>query len=286
MDCSIQVTIKGKNFEEKANAIFGGIPATTLSRDPNGTFLIVRPPAHTEGEVDVVVRNPNGATSDIEKAAYTYTCPPTPERDLFLLVVFAGAIGGALHGMRSLYWYTGLRNFMKSWILMYILAPLIGATMAIIFYAVIRAGFLTVTSKSSSLGIIAIALLVGLFSSQAAVKLKDIANAVLAKPEPGPPRESRPQDSTPPGKDPKAGATKPVINPPKGAAGTEVKITGTGMKKLDSVTFGAVAATKKSIAADGTITATVPPQTSGTTGPVEVAITGDKGTVKSSFTYE
>ena len=173
---------------------------------------------------------------------------------------------------------------------MYVLLPFTGATMAVIFYAVIRAELLPVpNTKKISLVVIAIAILVGLFSQQAAVKLKDIAEAFLAKPAPGPPSESKPQGSVPVGGSPetKAGTAKAVITPDNGQAGTQVKITGTGMKTVSSITFGGVEGTDKAVAADGTITVKTPSQAAGVTGPVEVVVTGDKGTVKSlSFTYK
>ena len=265
---------------------FGGVPANEVITDPNGKSISVAPPAHAEGEVDLVVKNPDGASSDIVKGAYTYTCPPIPETDLFLLVIFAGALGGALHGLRSLCWYAGLRSLLKSWTLMYVLLPFTGATMAVIFFMIIRAGLLPLqTTKNVSAGIIAVAILVGLFSQQAAVKLKDIADAFLAKPAPGPPAEPKPQGSVSSGES-KTGPVKPALMPERGQAGTPVKITGTGMKTISSVTFGGVEGTEKAVAPDGTITVKAPEQTPLPTSPVEVVITGDKGTVKLLFTYK
>ena len=269
--------------------MFGGVPATPLTVDPNGLFISVTPPAHAEGEVDLVVKNPDGASSDIAKAAYTYTCPTPSESDLFLLVVFAGALGGALHSLRSLYWYTGLRSLLKSWTLMYVVLPFTGATMAVVFYVIMRAGLLPVqNTKNVSMGVIGIAILVGIFSQQAAVKLKDIADAFLAKPAPGPPSESKPQGSVPPGGSPEAkpGTAKPAITPDNGQAGTQVKITGTGMKTVSSITFGGVEGSDQAVATDGTITVKAPPQSASVTGPVEVVVKGDRDTVKLSFTYK
>jgi hypothetical protein len=144
-------------------------------------------------------------------------------------------------------------------------------------------------SKNTSLAMIAIAVLVGLFSQQAAVKLKDIADAFLAKPAAGPPSESKPQGSLPPGGSPEAkpgsSAPKPAISPADGQAGTEVKIKGSGMTKVDKITFGGVEATGFSLTtADDTITVKAPTPTG--PGKVDVVITGDKGTVKLSFTYK
>lgn len=291
-DIQIQVTIKGKNFKKGATVTFGGVPATVIGEiDPNGQFINVQPPIHAEGDVDLVVKNSDGTTSDIAKAAFSYTCPPTSETELFLLVIFAGALGGTLHGLRSLYWYVGLRSLLKSWTLMYVLLPFTGAIIAVIFYAVIRAGLLPVpNSKEASVVIIAISVLVGLFSQQAAVKLKDVAEAFLAKPAVGPAAESKPQGSVPPGSKPDSktgqGGAKPKLDKAQGKAGDQVKITGTRMKTVDSVTFGkaAVATTDFSIK-EGTITVKVPTQPPGPPPKVNVEVKGDTGSFTLEFTY-
>ena len=292
VNCNTQVTIKGKGFKPGASVIFGGVSVNAAPPvDPGGQYISVQSPAHAEGDVDLVVKNLDGTTSDIAKAAYTYSCPPALDSDLFLLVVFAGALGGALHGLRSLAWYVGLRSLVKSWTLMYVLLPFTGATIAVIFYAVIRAGLLPVqANKNTSVALIAIAVLVGLFSQQAAVKLKDIADAFLAKPASGPPSETKPQGSLPLGSSPvvKAGpaAPGPAINPSSGPADKPVKpvtITGTGLKTVSSITFGGVPGTAITIDGD-TITVTPPTHAE---GQVDVVVTGDKpDPVKLSFTYK
>ena len=69
MDCSIHVTIRGANFKPGASVFFGGVPGTNVITDPSGKSINVVPPAHAEGEVDLVVKNPDGASSDIAKGA-------------------------------------------------------------------------------------------------------------------------------------------------------------------------------------------------------------------------
>lgn len=297
MSCNIQVTIKGKNFsKDGATVSFGGVPATGTV-DPTGQFINVQPPLHAEGDVDMVVRNADGTTSDIAKNAFTYTCPPLPDTQLLLLVILAGALGGTLHSLRSLYWYVGCRDLLQSWILMYVLLPFTGAILSVIFYSVLRAGLVpTPTNKDTSVAIIAIAVLVGLFSQQAAVKLKDIFDALLAKPDSGPPGESKPQGSVPPGTPPKAsvpsgtqlsqGGAKPAFDEAQGKAGDKVQIKGTGMKTLQSVTFGTVAVTDATLK-DGVITLTVPeePIMSPPNPKVNVVVKGDTGTFTLEFTY-
>ncbi len=110
------------------------------------------------------------------------------EARIFVVVVASGAVGGAIHSLRSLMWYVGNRNLVWSWILMYCLLPLIGALFATIFYVVLRGGLLTVQTSSTSLnvyGFAAVGALVGLFSEQAAAKLKDVFSAMFSPAEKG-----------------------------------------------------------------------------------------------------
>jgi hypothetical protein len=60
------------------------------------------------------------------------------EIQLFVVVILLGALGGVLHALRSLYWYVGNRNLKMSWLLVYFLLPLIGASFAVVFYVVLR----------------------------------------------------------------------------------------------------------------------------------------------------
>jgi hypothetical protein len=54
------------------------------------------------------------------------------EARLFLVVALTGALGGLVHALRSLVWYTGNRNLKYSWLLTYSLQPFIGAALATI----------------------------------------------------------------------------------------------------------------------------------------------------------
>jgi hypothetical protein len=107
---------------------------------------------------------------------------------IFIVVVMAGAIGGAIHSLRSLMWYVGNRNLLWSWVPMYCLLPVIGALLAAIFYVVLRGGLLTVQTPTSNLnvyGFAAVGALVGLFSEQAAAKLRDVFSTIFAPAEHG-----------------------------------------------------------------------------------------------------
>jgi hypothetical protein len=67
--------------------------------------------------------------------------------------------------------------------------------LAMIFYVVVRGGFFspqTTFENTSPFGFAALAALVGLFSEQAVLKLKTVAETVLERPAPG--ANASPQD--------------------------------------------------------------------------------------------
>ena len=114
---------------------------------------------------------------------------------LLLIVLLAGALGSLVHTVRSVYWYVGNRKLKWSWLAKYILQPFAGSALAVIFYVVVRGGFFspqTTFANTSPFGFAALAATVGLFSEQAVLKLKEVAETVLAKPAPG--ADSEPQD--------------------------------------------------------------------------------------------
>ena len=120
----------------------------------------------------------------------------TPEVQLLILVLLAGAIGSMVHTIRSFTWYAGHRKLVWSWITRYILQPFVGSTLGLVFYFVIRGGFFSSgagVQDTSTFSFVALAGLVGMFSESAVLKLKDIADTIFAKPGPG--IESKPQET-------------------------------------------------------------------------------------------
>lgn len=279
------VTIKGKNFGSRTEGLsvrFGERPA--LIREVSDKILSVRTPVHSEGLVDVTVAR--GEESDTLTSAFTYTCPAPSGSVLFMMVIMAGALGGSIHALRSLYWYAGQGSLIWRWVPMYFVLPFIGAAMAMIFSLLIFAGFVdNNTGRSQALFIIAVAGLVGMFSQQAALKLTDVANAFFTKPGGG--RDAQPQQSLSVSQKEEKGApiTVTAIAPTQGAAkgGDEVKITGSGFNTSTKVSFGGTPANIKSLN-DTTITVTAPAHSAGDVD-IEVKL-GDQ-VVKSpvKFTY-
>src|SRR5215470_1803378 len=110
------------------------------------------------------------------------------ETRLLIIVILAGAFGSLVHAIRSFYWYIGNRGLKWSWSVMYMLLPFSGGILAMLFYFVVRGGFFSAQSTikdTSPFAFAAFSGLVGMFSSQAVEKLKQIAGTVFAPEQPG-----------------------------------------------------------------------------------------------------
>lgn len=102
----------------------------------------------------------------------------------FVMVAFAGALGGMVHALRSLAVYLGNRRLTWSWVPFYLLKPVLGAVLATLLYFVLRAGLFSPsasTQQASPYGFAAIAALAGLFSDQAVEKLRKVAEELFEK---------------------------------------------------------------------------------------------------------
>ncbi len=123
------------------------------------------------------------------------------ELRIILIVLFSGALGGQIHALKSFYWYVGNRALVLSWMAMYLLLPLVGGILGLIFYLVIRGGFFatqTISPQSGVLSFAAVAALVGLFSEQALMKLKELATTLFSEAEKGKDASpERAEDGTP-----------------------------------------------------------------------------------------
>lgn len=130
-----------------------------------------------------------------------WTFSVSPEMRLFITVALAGLLGSLVHALRSLYWYLGNRAFVRSWIPKYILMPIIGTVLGLAFYLIIRGGFFSGganVDQTNPYGFMALGVLIGMFSEQAVLKLKEVAETLFSKPPAG--ADARPQgkpDSTP-----------------------------------------------------------------------------------------
>jgi len=94
----------------------------------------------------------------------------------------SGGLGSFIHTATSFGDYVGNEALASSWLWWYILRPFIGMMLAVVFYLVIRGGFLSAGSNAGSInpfGITALAGLVGMFSKQATDKLNEVFNTLF-----------------------------------------------------------------------------------------------------------
>lgn len=99
------------------------------------------------------------------------------EARLILIVLLAGALGSYIHAATSFVSFVGTRSLEKSWLWWYVMRPFIGAALALLFYFVIRGGFLSTGTDASAIsifGIAGLAGLVGMFSKNAIDKLREV----------------------------------------------------------------------------------------------------------------
>ncbi len=102
--------------------------------------------------------------------------------NLIWLVLVTGALGSFVYSARSFVAFVGNRTLRISWTAWYLLYPLIGAALALIFYLVIRGGFLNAATTGSEVnlyGLVAISGLVGMFSKQATTKLDELFSVMF-----------------------------------------------------------------------------------------------------------
>ncbi|HEY4642030.1 MAG TPA: hypothetical protein VII75_11860 [Thermoanaerobaculia bacterium] len=104
------------------------------------------------------------------------------ETRMLLIVMICGFLGALIYALRSMLWYVGHRSLIWSWLALYIVIPIVGSLMAVVFYLVLRGGLFnpnTPVSSTSPFGFAAIAALVGMFIQQSAEKLKKIFETVM-----------------------------------------------------------------------------------------------------------
>jgi IPT/TIG domain-containing protein len=159
----------------------------------------------------------------------------TFDERLLLLVIVAGILGAFVHGATSLADYIGNNNFNRSWTWFYLLRPPIGMALALVFYFVIRGGFLSTTGGAQDInpyGIAALAGLVGMFSKQATDKLGEVFGT-LFRSAPGE-GDAKRQDPL----KPRPGGTPIQPDPASVVAGGEAfKLTVSGTGFVDGATI-------------------------------------------------
>ena len=101
----------------------------------------------------------------------------TEEVRLILIVAVAGALGSYVHSATSFVTFAGNRRLFTSWTWWYLLRPLIGSALALIFYFAVRGAFFSLSANTQDLNVFGVAALggmVGMFSKEATDKLHEL----------------------------------------------------------------------------------------------------------------
>ena len=159
---------------------------------------------------------------------------------------------------------------------MYILLPFTGGILAMIFYFVVRGGFFSPQStikETSPFAFAAFAGLVGMFSSQAVAKLKQIAATLLTPDQQG-------KDHIGPA--PTIVSISPMAGPAAGS--TPITVTGTNFTSGAKLMIGGTEATIVSINPTS-IAATTPPHAVGKADVEIINPDSQKSILSGGFTY-
>ena len=199
------------------------------------------------------------------------------DQRLFIVVAFAGFLGGLIHSARSLYWYVGNRSLRHSWLVMYVSLPFVGGALATVFYVVLRGGLVagqTTAAQLNVFGFAAVSALVGLFSPEAAEKLKQIFSTLLTTAPAG--RDT----SAPGGQGQSGGPVAAGMEPGSGPAGTTVTVSGRNLAGTANVIFQGAAARPSSVS-DTSVSVVVP--AGAATGPVRLEVGSSLVSVPGEF---
>jgi hypothetical protein len=213
---------------------------------------------------------------------------------LLLLVAASGALGGLVYAIRSFVWYVGNRELWTSWALKYVMQPLVASMLAVLFFLIIRGGFFSWNANGGQVnpfGFAAVGCLIGMFSDQAVLKLKELAETIFTKPPHG--KNPMPQDPPPappaPAAPPPASAAGLAITSIEPARGLEggaetVVIKGRGFRPGVTVTFGGEPVAAITVVLEGTLEVVTP---SHPAGKVNVVVTQDQqsDTLVGGFEY-
>lgn len=209
------------------------------------------------------------------------------EERLILLVIVAGALGSYVHAATSYVDYRGNQQFYPSWMLWYLLRPMVGICLAMVVYFAVRGGLLLLVVNGSEatearninpFGVAAVAGLTGMFSKQAADKLAEVFTTLFRSQA-----DQNRKDSLTPTPSPEVKKVEPTEG--RAAGGTKVTVTGTGFSPGAKVFFGTDFSPKVDVVNETTIKAEAP---AGKPGEVDIVVLnsdGQKSTLVKGYTY-
>lgn len=105
-----------------------------------------------------------------------------PDARLLLIAALSALLGSFVHSATSFATYLGNHKLLRAWVGWYVLRPVIGMALGLVFYFLLRAGLVTTESAAAvnEFGVAALSALAGMFSKQAADKLEEVFDGVLA----------------------------------------------------------------------------------------------------------
>jgi hypothetical protein len=173
--------------EEEAVSVDSVVMTVTI----NGTDTTVTRsgPAISAGDEKAAGRSKDQDELKLCKGTWIFfgkVLPIGEESRYILLVLLLGALGSYLHAVTSFVTFAGNRKLVVSWLWWYILRPFIGGPLALIFYFVIRGGFLSTGADATNISIYGIAgtsALVGMFSKNAIDKLEEVFTTLFRSKE-------------------------------------------------------------------------------------------------------
>jgi len=104
---------------------------------------------------------------------------------MFVVAAAGGALGGNLRTMTSLYRIAGNHALMRNWGLRYLMLPLVGASVGLIVYIVLRAALVSPQPDNTGIspfGFCTLSILAGAFSEQILAKVHRVTEILLAEP--------------------------------------------------------------------------------------------------------
>ena len=105
-----------------------------------------------------------------------------PDARLILIAALSALLGSFVHSATSFATYLGNHKLLRAWVGWYVLRPVIGMALGLVFYFLLRAGLVTTESAAAvnEFGVAAVSALAGMFSKQAADKLEEVFDGMLA----------------------------------------------------------------------------------------------------------
>lgn len=103
-------------------------------------------------------------------------------KKVIYLVMLAGATGSFIHSAGSFISFVGNEQLQITWLWWYLLRPFLGMAVAIVFFIIFRAGYLSdmqAGENNNPYGFLALCTLAGTFSDQATLKLKEIFESLF-----------------------------------------------------------------------------------------------------------